>query len=72
MKIIKAKRFECGRFNYSIKYKQFQMEVNDTETGEKTLVLCHVEEVKFYEFPFRFGKLVQFGECKDTGEYYRS
>lgn len=72
MKIIKTKRFENGRFNYSIKYKQFQTKEHDTKTGETSMILCHAEEVKFYKFPFKFGKIVQFGKCEDTSDYYRS
>ena len=67
MKIIKSKRFENGRFNYSIKYKQFQMKDADSEKKQ----LYHAEEVKFYKFPFTFGKIIECGLCEDTREYYR-
>jgi hypothetical protein len=71
MEMRKTRRFEHGRFNYSIEYVQYQMEAIDTETGEKSMVLCHHEIVKYYEFPFTFGKEIQFGRCEDTGAYYR-
>ena len=69
--MIKTRRFQHGRFNYSIEYKQFQMDVIDTETGEKKRQLVHQEVAKYYEFPFTFGTQTQFGLCEDTGAYYR-
>jgi hypothetical protein len=68
----RTKLFDKGRINYSVKYKQYQMEVHDTETGEVTKRLFHEEVAKYYQFPFTFGFEFQWGLCKDTGEYYRS
>ena len=70
--MLRTRRFQGGRFNYFIDYRQYQMEVIDEVTGEKTKQLMHREFVKFFEFPFRFGAQTQFGPCRDTGEYYRS
>ena len=69
--MIKTRRFQHARFNYSIEYKQFQMDVIDTETGEKKRQLVHREVAKYYEFPFTFGTQTQFGICNDTAAYYR-
>ena len=69
--MIKTRTFQFGRFNYSIDYKQFQMEVIDEDTGEKTYQLMHREVAKYYEFPFTFGTETQFGLCDDTAAYYR-
>lgn len=75
MRIIKTKRFQNGRFNYSIKYKQMQIDVNEgldsPEMPEKCLVLCHQETVKYIGWPWLFGTRVQFGACEDTADYYR-
>jgi hypothetical protein len=70
--MIKTRTFQHGRFNYSIKYHQFQMPLTDVDTGESKLTLCHCEEVKYYEFPFTFGTETQCGICEDTAAYYRS
>jgi hypothetical protein len=69
--MIKTRRFQHGRFNYSIEYKQFQTEVTDSDTGVKTQQLAHEEVAKYYEFPFTFGTQTQFGLCEDTDAYYR-
>jgi hypothetical protein len=69
--MIKTRRFQHGRFNYSIEYKQMQMEVIDEDTGEKSYQLMHREVAKYYEFPFTFGTQTQFGLCDDTAAYYR-
>jgi hypothetical protein len=69
--MIKTRRFQHGRFNYSIDYRQFQMEVIDEITGETTKQLMHREEVHYFELPFYFGKCVQFAPCEDVGAYYR-
>ena len=65
------KRFENGRFNYSIKYWQEQMQCIDEITGETSLVLFHTERVKYFELPFNFGEHVQWEQCNDTANYYR-
>lgn len=70
--MLKSKLFQHGRINYNIKYEQFPMVVIDRITGEITRELWHRETVKFFEFPFTFGKSVQSSPCKDVGEYYRS
>lgn len=69
--MIKTRLFQHGRINYSIDYRQFGMEVIDEVTGEKQRWLMQREEVKYFEFPFYFGKSVQFAPCEDPGEYYR-
>lgn len=69
--MLKTRRFQHGRFNYSIDYRQFGMEVIDEVTGKKERWLMQREEVKYYEFPFTFGTAVQFAPCEDPGEYYR-
>ena len=70
--MIKTRRFQHGRFNYSIDYKQYVMKAIDEVTGEESKFLAEEEVVKYYEFPFTFGKSIQWGPCDDTGEYYRS
>lgn len=70
--MIRTRTFQHGRFNYSVKYRQYQMKTIDTETGKESLELVHEERVKYYQFPFTFGNSVQFGLCEDTGAYYRS
>lgn len=70
--MLKTRRFQHGRFNYYIDYRQFAMPVVDSDTGKTTMELMHREYVKFFEFPFSFGESTQFGICKDVGEYYRS
>jgi hypothetical protein len=71
MNLIRTKRFQDGCFNYSIEYTQYQDMVFDEETNRETPILCHIEVVKFYKFPFLFGTNIQVGQCHDTGEYYR-
>ena len=68
----KTKRFANGRFNYSIVYKQFQMDTIDELSGDRTVKLMHSEHVKFVQlsYPF-FGESIQFGRCTDTADYYR-
>lgn len=67
--MIRTKLFDNGRLNYSIKYKQFQIEI--TQKGKKKKFLAHEERVKYYKFPFTFGESIQSEPCEDTGEYYR-
>ena len=69
--MIKTKRFCNGKFNYSIKYEQFQQKVIDEDTGAVTLELYHQEKVKSYKFPFTFTTTVQICPCKDTKDYYQ-
>lgn len=69
--MIRTRRIQNGRFNYHIEYKQYQMEVIDMDTGEKSKQLVHQEIVKWWEFPFTFGTSTQFGLCDDVGKYYR-
>lgn len=68
--MLRTRRFQHGRFNYSIEYTQFEMELIDEITGEKTIQLMQREEVKYFELPFYFGKCVQFAPCEDPNEYY--
>ena len=70
--ITKTKRFAKGRFNYSIVYKQFQMDTIDEDSGERAVKLMHSEHVKFFRlsYPF-FGESIQFDYCSDTADYYR-
>lgn len=72
MKIIKTKRFDDGRLNFKIEYKQYTMETIDIDTGKKQIELMHGEYVEFLQlkYPF-FGRSIQFGPCKDTADYYR-
>ena len=70
--MVKTKRFQNGKFFYSIKYNQFQMNVIDEDTGEEKMELVHQEVAKYIEFPFYIGCITQFGRCDDTGQYYRS
>jgi hypothetical protein len=69
--MIKTKRFCQGRFNYSVKYHQFQMKVIDEVTGKETMELFHEEVVKYFELPFKLGTQTQIGLCTNTGDYYR-
>ena len=71
VQMVRTKRIQHGRFNYSIEYRQFQMDVIDEETGKVTKQLMHREVTKYYEFPFTFGTQTQFGVCENTGDYYR-
>lgn len=67
--MIKTRLFQHGRINYRIQYTQFPMDVIDEITGDKKVELMHREEVDYFEFPFTFGREVQFGPCKDPHEY---
>ena len=70
--MVRTKRFQHGKFFYSIKYNQFQMNVIDEITGKEKTELVHREVAKYFEFPFYFGCITKFGRCEDTGAYYRS
>ena len=70
--MIRTRLFQHGRINYSIEYRQLQLNVTDEITGEIEDQLMHLEIVKYFEFPWQFGTTTQFGPCLDAGEYYRS
>jgi hypothetical protein len=72
MRIYKTKRIQNGRFNYKIDYKQMAMTTIDEDTGKVTRELLHREVANYVQLksPF-FGTTIQFGPCKDTGDYYR-
>jgi hypothetical protein len=68
----RTKLFDNGRINYSVKYKQFQIIMENKETGKQYTYLMQEELVKSYRFPFEFLKYSRTEPCFDTGEYYRS
>ena len=71
MKIKKTKRFQDGKFNFSIKYKQFQYPVQKEDGTIAGYILCHSETAKYIGFPDLFGTKIQVGVCDDTADYYR-
>ena len=73
MKINKTKRFQNGRFYYSISYKQMEINVNEGLDDNKPLwVLCHQETARYIGWPDLFGTVTKFGACENTKEYYQS
>ena len=67
----RTRLIENGRINYSISYKQFEMQIFD-DAGSSRMQLFHEEKVKYFEFPFKFGEETQLALCNDTGAYYRN